>query len=87
MGVIDEILGEKDPDKIRRETETNYREYVNPFAMRMFKNASLDIIESRREGASVWDVSGERYIDCVTGAGIFNVGRHNKEVVDALTNW
>ncbi len=84
MSIIDEILGEKDVEKIRKETEVNYREYVNPFAMRMLKNASLDIIEGRREGASVWDISGEKYIDCVTGAGIFNVGRHNPDVVDAL---
>lgn len=84
MSVIDEILNETDPEKIRRETEFNYREYVNPFALRMFKNASLDIIEGKREGASVWDVSGEKYIDCVTGAGIFNVGRRNTEIVAAL---
>lgn len=84
MSVIDEILNETDPEKIRKETEFNYREYVNPFALRMFKNASLDIIEGKREGASVWDVSGEKYIDCVTGAGIFNVGRRNTEIVAAL---
>ena len=84
MSVIDEILAENDPEKIRRETEINYREYVNPFALRMLKNASLDIIEARREGASVWDVSGEKYIDCVTGAGIFNVGRRNPRVTEAL---
>lgn len=84
MSVIDEIFSERDPEKIRKETEANYREYVNPFALRMFKNASLDIIEGKREGASVWDISGEKYIDCVTGAGIFNVGRHNPEVVEAL---
>jgi putrescine aminotransferase len=84
MSIIDDILGEKDHEKIRKETETNYKEYVNPFALRMFKNASLDIIEGKREGASVWDISGEKYIDCVTGAGIFNVGRHNEDVVEAL---
>ncbi len=84
MSVIDEILAQKDPRKIREETERNYREYVNPFALRMFKNASLDIIEGKREGACVWDISGEKYIDCVTGAGIFNVGRHNKTVVEGL---
>ena len=84
MSVVDEILAQKDADSIRKETEKYYREYVNPFALRMFKNASLDIIEGKREGASVWDVSGEKYIDCVTGAGIFNVGRHNKTVVEAL---
>ncbi|MBW2218351.1 MAG: aspartate aminotransferase family protein [Deltaproteobacteria bacterium] len=84
MSMIDDILAEKDHEKIRRETETNYREYVNPFALRMFKNASLDIIEGKREGACVYDISGEKYIDCVTGAGIFNVGRHNVEIVDGL---
>ena len=84
MPLIDEILGESDPKTLREETETNYREYINPFALRMLKNASLDIIEGKREGASVWDVSGEKYIDCVTGAGIFNVGRRNPSVVEAL---
>jgi putrescine aminotransferase len=84
MSIIDDILAETDHVKIRKETETNYREYVNPFALRMFKNANLDIIEGKREGASVYDISGEKYIDCVTGAGIFNVGRRNPEMVDAL---
>ncbi|MBW1984145.1 MAG: aspartate aminotransferase family protein [Deltaproteobacteria bacterium] len=84
MSLIDDILSEKDPVKIREETEENYREHVNPFALRMLKNASLDIIEGKRSGASVWDISGEKYIDCVTGAGIFNAGRHNLEIVDAL---
>lgn len=84
MSIIDDILNETDLEKIRKETETNYREYVNPFALRMLKNASLDIIEGKRSGASVWDISGEKYIDCVTGAGIFNVGRHNTEIVEGL---
>jgi putrescine aminotransferase len=84
MSIIDEILNETDPEKIRKETEKNYREHVNPFALRMLKNASLDIIEGKRSGASVWDISGKKYIDCVTGAGIFNVGRHNPEVAAAL---
>ena len=84
MGIVDRILSQTDPEAIRREAEENYREYVNPFALRMLKNASLDVIEGRREGASVWDVSGEKYIDCVTGAGIFNVGRRNPVVAEAL---
>ncbi len=84
MSIIDDILNETDPDKIRQEAETNYREYVNPFALRMLKNSSLDIIEGKRSGSSVWDISGEKYIDCVTGAGIFNVGRRNPDIVEAL---
>jgi putrescine aminotransferase len=84
MSIIDDILNETDPEKIRQETERNYREHVNPFALRMLKNASLDIIEGKRSGACVWDISGEKYIDCVTGAGIFNVGRGNTEIKEGL---
>src|SRR4030042_3208116 len=84
MSIIDDILSQTNGDKIRKESEENYRQYVNPFALRMFKNASLDIIEGRREGASVWDISGQKYIDCVTGAGILNVGRQNTAIAEGL---
>ena len=43
MSFIDDILAEKDFEKIRKETETNYREYLNPFALRMFKNGVISI--------------------------------------------
>jgi len=84
MSIIDDILNETDVDKIRRETEENYRNHVHPFALRMLKNAGLDIIEGKRDGAFVYDISGEKYIDCVTGAGIFNAGRHNRDIADGL---
>jgi len=48
------------------------------------KAAGLDIIEDRRDGAAVYDITGRKYIDCQTGSGIMNVGRHNREIVDAL---
>jgi acetylornithine/succinyldiaminopimelate/putrescine aminotransferase len=48
------------------------------------KAAGLDIVEDRREGASVWDITGRRYIDCTTGMGCFNVGRRHPRVVKAL---
>ena len=32
----------------------------------------------------MWDLTGKRYIDCQTGSGIMNVGRRNREIVEAL---
>ncbi|HDL78545.1 MAG TPA: aspartate aminotransferase family protein, partial [Bacteroidetes bacterium] len=58
--------------------------YINSMKVRTLKNAGLAVIEDKREGASIWDITGERYIDCQTGSGIMNVGRHNKEIVRAL---
>jgi len=37
--------------------------------VRTMKAAKLDIIEQRREGACVWDITGKKYIDCQTGSG------------------
>jgi len=71
-------------DRIKEQALADFAKYVNPQKARILKNAGLDIIEGRREGASVWDLTGKRYIDCITSAGTFNVGRHNPEIVEAL---
>jgi len=78
-------------NKKRSELETlkaqalaDFSKYVNPQKARVLKNAGLDIIEGKREGACVWDITGEKYIDCITSAGSFNVGRRNPEIIQAL---
>ena len=68
----------------KRQALAAYARYVNPQKVRVLKNAGLDIIEGRREGAYVWDMNGTRYIDCITSAGSFNVGRRNPEIIAAL---
>lgn len=73
-----------DYEKMKKQALTDFAEYVGPMKARTMKNAGLDIIEGRREGASVWDLTGKKYIDCQTGSGIMNVGRHNREIAQAL---
>jgi acetylornithine/succinyldiaminopimelate/putrescine aminotransferase len=57
--------------------------HLNPQKVRVLAAAGLDIIEGTREGAWVEDIDGERYLDCFTSAGSFNVGRRNPRVVAA----
>jgi putrescine aminotransferase len=71
-------------DEIKKKALDDYSRYVNPQKARVLKNAGLDIIEGKREGAAVWDITGKKYIDCITSAGSFNVGRRNPEIIDAL---
>jgi len=73
-----------DYGKMKKQALADFAEYVGPMKARTMKNAGLDIIEGRREGASVWDLTGKKYIDCQTGSGIMNVGRHNREIAQAL---
>ncbi|HEY3364117.1 MAG TPA: aspartate aminotransferase family protein [Symbiobacteriaceae bacterium] len=69
---------------IKTQALHDFAEYVNPMKARILAHAGLDIIEGRREGARVWDVTGRSYIDCITSAGSFNAGRRNPHIIAAL---
>ena len=43
-----------------------------------------DFIEARREGSYVFDEAGRRYLDAVSGAGTFNLGRRPPELAAEL---
>lgn len=74
----------KDLQNIKEKVLADFATYINPMKVRTMKSAALDIVEEKRDGASVWDITGKKYIDCQTGSGIMNVGRHNREIVEAL---
>ena len=69
---------------LKQQALRDFATFVNPMKARILGHAGLDLIEARREGARVWDLSGTPYIDCVTSAGSFNAGRRNPRVVNAL---
>ena len=73
-----------DSVKIKAEALSDFSKFIGPMKVRTMKAAGLDIIEDKREGASVWDITGKKYIDCQTGSGIMNVGRRNPDIVAAL---
>lgn len=77
-------MNKSELEELKQKALSDFAKYVNPQKARTLKNAGLSIIEGKREGAAVWDVTGEKYIDCITSAGSFNVGRRNPEIVNAL---
>jgi putrescine aminotransferase len=77
-------ITEGEREELKKQALKDFAQYVNPQKARILKNAGLDIIEGKREGTVVWDITGTRYIDCITSAGSFNVGRRNPEILEAL---
>ena len=77
---------EQDLQKVKETALADFSRYLSPMKVRTMKAAGLDIIEDKREGACVWDITGKKYIDCQTGSGIMNVGRRNNEIIAALKN-
>lgn len=75
------MLSFEEKKKIVEETIEKYMKYLNPGLARLYKFANLTTVEWRGEGAKVFDIFGEAYIDCVGGFGVFNVGRNHPRVV------
>ncbi|MBN8958781.1 MAG: aminotransferase class III-fold pyridoxal phosphate-dependent enzyme, partial [Rhizobiales bacterium] len=42
------------------------------------------LAEFRDEGVYTYDIQGRRYLDCLGGFGIFNVGHRHPRVIDAV---
>ncbi len=76
-----ETLSLEEKRRVVEETIEKYVKYLNPGLARLYKFANLNTVEWRGEGAKVFDIFGEAYIDCVGGFGVFNVGRNHPRVV------
>src|SRR5215831_11700352 len=57
---------------------------INPQFARVLKTIGFDRTWARAEGAYLYDAKGMRYLDMLGGFGMFNVGRNNPRVRDAL---
>jgi acetylornithine/succinyldiaminopimelate/putrescine aminotransferase len=77
-------VSKKKPSLEREQILKEFAQHINPSRVRILKSAGLDLVEDRREGPFVWDISGKKYVDCMTGAGSFNVGRRNPIIIQAL---
>jgi acetylornithine/succinyldiaminopimelate/putrescine aminotransferase len=52
-----------------------HKRYVNPSLARVQAIIGFDKIYTRGQGAYLWDADGNRYLDLLSGFGVFNLGR------------
>ncbi|MEB3100844.1 putrescine aminotransferase [Ferviditalea candida] len=75
-------------DWVIRETVDNFREHVNPgfldYRKTVTKDTQFAAVEWSDSGSTFTDVSGKKYIDCLGGFGIYNVGHRNPKVMKAV---
>ena len=67
-----------------------HREHINPAFVKMLKAIGFDKGYVRGEGCYLWDKEGNKYLDLLTGWGVFALGRNHpkirailKQVMDA----
>jgi ornithine--oxo-acid transaminase len=61
-----------------------YARGINPQFVKILRTIGFDREWERTSGAYLYDTSGDRYLDLLGGFGMFNVGRNNPRVRDAL---
>ncbi len=61
-----------------------YARTINPQFVRVLRTIGFDRVWARAEGQYLYDEEGRRYLDWLGGFGMFNVGRNNPRVREAL---
>src|SRR5512137_225707 len=64
-----------------------HAEHVNPANVRTLRTIGFDRCYVRAEGPYLWDVEGNKYLDMLSGYGVFALGRNHPEVRRVLTEF
>src|SRR5512144_2575148 len=68
----------------RAEKYSLFDRYLNAQLVRVLKTIGFDVDYVRGEGSYLFDAAGNRYLDLLSGFGVFAVGRNHPAVATAL---
>ena len=74
------LIGRSGKDEIT----ARFARHVSSGKAEFFAGARIDFVFGRREGVYVWDLAGQRLIDCHCNGGVFNLGHRHPRIVAAL---
>jgi len=69
------------------ENNALHEKHVNPRFVKTLRTIGFDRCYNRAEGQYLWDIHGRQYLDMLAGYGVFNVGRNNPDIRQALTDF
>jgi ornithine--oxo-acid transaminase len=79
VGWLSELVEQRGAEALDLHART-----INPQFVKLLRTIGFDRRWARAEGAYLWDVDGNRYLDMLGGFGMFNIGRNNPRVREAL---
>lgn len=71
----------------RGENYSLHEQHMNPRFVKTLSTIGFDKCYTKAEGQYLWDTEGRRYIDMLAGYGVFNFGRNNPEIRQALVDF
>jgi ornithine--oxo-acid transaminase len=79
VGWLSELVEDRGADALDLHAQT-----INPQFVKLLRTIGFDRRWARAQGAYLWDDDGNRYLDVLGGFGMFNVGRNNPRIREAL---
>ena len=74
-----------DPVAAKQQAIADFARHVNPGKARALAAPAASTSSSgSARGALVKDADGKSYIDCITGFGVFNIGRQHPQAIAAV---
>jgi acetylornithine/succinyldiaminopimelate/putrescine aminotransferase len=70
----------------KKEITTLFANHVSSGKAEFFSQAGIDFIIGKREGIYIWDLEGNKLINCHCNGGVFNLGHRNPRIISALQN-
>jgi ornithine--oxo-acid transaminase len=64
-----------------------HAEHINPSNVRTLKTIGFDRCYVRAEGPYLWDIEGTKYLDFLSGYGVFGLGRNHPDVRRVLIDF
>jgi ornithine--oxo-acid transaminase len=61
-----------------------HEQYINPTLVKVFRTIGFDKVYSKAKGQYLWDKEGNRYLDMLSGFGVFSIGRNHPVVAQAI---
>jgi len=61
-----------------------HSEHINPVFVKMLRTIGFDKAYVRGEGPYLWDAEGNKYLDLLTGWGVFALGRNHPRIRTAI---
>src|ERR1700733_4097041 len=61
-----------------------HEQHINPIFVKMLRTIGFDRGYVRGEGCYLWDAEGNKYLDLLTGWGVFALGRNHPKIKSVL---
>jgi acetylornithine/succinyldiaminopimelate/putrescine aminotransferase len=61
-----------------------HEKYINSTLVKVFRTIKFDRVYAKAKGAYLWDKEGNRYLDMLSGFGVFGAGRNHPVVAQAI---